>query len=243
MKKILLIIITLLCFENVRVYALNNTMEYYTNNNGVTFTQEEYDFLSDFYFLGYQNYMTQSDYNNFIESDIMNGTINSVLYDFSNPIGRTTNSLETQMKLLKMSSSCSTTCVIATTLIWKSNPSVRSYDHIGALLNNTSLIGGIDSKLYYGTNVIYPSYSSVSTNGVDSIFKLPNTASSIKVVNTFTIQRQGSVNVSYQHAKNSISLTNSKLFSYSSSGYGGVYNFDSSVRNYYDAMNGLQQRF
>jgi len=41
---------------------------YYTNGNGVEFTEEEYEFLSAMYWDGYQDLMTEDDYDEFIRS-------------------------------------------------------------------------------------------------------------------------------------------------------------------------------
>lgn len=242
MKKKMLIFILLVLFTSTNVYAISDA--YYTNLNGVELSKEEYDFLSEFYFEGYQDYMTREDYTEFYNSHIMNGNIkiNTISLN-NNSSSRTTNYYETNMKLLKMSSSCSTNCFIATTLTWKTNPSVRSYDHIGAYFYNTSIDGTVDSKLYNNENIIYSSYSSKTSCGIDFIYKLPTNNSSIEVVNSFYVKKSGTVNVSYQHAKKSISLKNSKKYSFSGVGYGGVYDFTNSVSSYYDAMSGLSQSF
>ena len=47
-------------------------LTYYTNSNNVNFSKEEYEFISNFYFEGYQNYMTEEDYKEFKKSNIMN---------------------------------------------------------------------------------------------------------------------------------------------------------------------------
>ena len=60
MKKILglLAIIMSVVFVN-NVYA----EVYYTNANGVVFDQNQYNYISELYWDGYQNYMTQNDFN------------------------------------------------------------------------------------------------------------------------------------------------------------------------------------
>ncbi len=108
---------------------------FYTNKNGVSFTGKEYKFISDFYFDGYQDYMTYNDYEKFLASNIMKGEIKTItLDDYSN-----SRSLEyeTKMKQLKLSSSCADDCFVVTTLIWKVIPAVKSYDLIGAYFDNT----------------------------------------------------------------------------------------------------------
>lgn len=236
MKKIFFVFALLLLFSSfINVEASEITG--YTNKYGVFFSNEEYDFISDFYFEGYQDYMTQDDYTNFINSDIMNGDIKTEVSDM-NDISRSLI-YETQMKQLKVSSSCSSDCYIAIILTWKSFPAVRSYDLIGAYFNGTSLIGNVRASMLYDSSSVSPVYSTTSANGVSSTFKLPSNANSLVFKQEFRVSKSGSLNASYQHARKSISLANSKKFSLSKNGYGGVFSFQESVRSYYDAMSGL----
>lgn len=214
-----------------------NEQTYYTNNKGVSFSKEEYDFISEFYFVGYQDYMSEEDYLNFTNSNIMNGDIKIVSSE--TPKQTRESVYETSMKILKVSSSCSTNCVIVTTLSWKSNPVVRSYDHIGAYFNSTSLVESPNTKLLFGTNTIFPTYTVSNSNGIADAIKLPSGNSTMNIIQQYSVRRSGSINVSYQHARKSITLANSKRFKFSYNGYGGVFNYEAAVTNYYDAMRGL----
>ena len=60
---------------------------FYTNRYGVSFSEQEYSFISNFYFDGYQNFMSIDDYNDFIDSDIMNGEITIVEKKLIDEIG------------------------------------------------------------------------------------------------------------------------------------------------------------
>ncbi len=239
-KNIILIIMGMFIFCTTS-NVLAQESYYYKNKNDVLFSYENYKFISEFFFEGYQEYMSQEDYNVFISSNIMNGEI--VINDTSSQSTRTIDFLETNMKKLKIASSCSDTCFIATTLTWKTNPTIRSYDHIGAVISNTSFVGSTDFRMYSGNSIVNPVFTNKISNGIDAIFKLPKTNEEISIINTFTINRKGTVNVSYQHAKNTISLSKSKKYSFSTNGYGGVYKFDSTVKSYYDAMSGLTQSY
>lgn len=232
-KFMLCLIISILFVENV--CALENT--FYTNANGVGFSEEEYKFISDFYFEGFQDYMTQDDYQRFLDSNIMQGEITTKILD--NSLNTRSLVYETQMKQLKVSSSCSSDCIVATTLIWKSLPAIRSYDLIGAFFDNTSLVGNVSSYLLSGNNYISPSNTLTNSNGVSATIKLPNGNNNMEVVQQFMVKRSGSINVSYQHARKSITLANSKKYILSRSGYGGVFDFDESISSYYDAMGGI----
>ncbi len=68
---------------------------------------------------------------------------------------------------------------------------------------------------------------------------MPVAATSITAVQYYTVSKAGSVYASYQHAISNISLTNSKKYTISRQGYGGVLLFDSSVNSYYDGMSGV----
>ncbi len=236
MKRTFIIFALLL----LTVFSINvnaSELEGYTNQYGVTFSQEEYDFISKFYFDGYQEYMTMDAYNSFIDSDIMNADISIKVYN--NEIMPMSSIYETNMKQLKVSTACYTDCNVTTVLSWKSLPSVRSYDLIGAYFDGTSLISGVSSFMFYDSSKVSPAYSTKSADGVSSTFKLPSKASNLNFTQEFIVAKSGSINVSYQHARKSISLANSKKFSLSKNGYGGVFKFQESIRPYYDAMGGL----
>ena len=68
-SKLFLVISLIMVFAFTNVTAREY---YYTNDNGVSLTKEEYDFLSKFYWDGYQEYMTIDQYNDFIEKDLIN---------------------------------------------------------------------------------------------------------------------------------------------------------------------------
>ena len=129
----------LLCIFSLFLFISNVQAKkdvYFVNSNDVEFTKAEYDFISYMFWDGVQDYMSLDDYNEFIESDIMNGTIDSVMYDY--PLTRAT-SIEDANRTLKIVKSCSSNCFVSVTLTWKSLPTIRSYDVIGAYLDGTEL--------------------------------------------------------------------------------------------------------
>lgn len=224
-------------FSKVSASELSEEEYYYSNSKGVNFTKQEYDFISNFYFEGFQDYMTPEDYESFVNSDIMNGEIKTAVLEDTN-----LNKIlyyETPMKILKVSSSCSTNCIVVTSLTWKSKPAVKSYDHIGAFFENTSLVGSVKSYLLSGNTYVSSSYDISNASGIASAIKLPDTNEALNIVQEFSVKKSGSINVSYQHARKNISLANSKRFKISRNGYGGVFDYDEDITNYYDAMGGL----
>lgn len=209
---------------------------YYTSQNNVSFTQEEYDFLSSFFWDGVQDEMTQSDYQKFIASDIMYGDIEIKTYT---PITTLSTTISDGYKTLKISKSCSSTCYINVTATWTEDPSVRSYDVIGAYLKNTELLNTPVTTVRSSSGTSTSSEIQNFSNGFGVSIKLPTSGSSIIVSQTFKVSTGGTVYASYQHATSSISLANSKNYTISSSGYGGVFNFTGTAASVYDRMNGV----
>lgn len=73
-KTIVMVIIVSFIFAS-SAYAKD---AYFTNQYGVIFTEKEYNFISDFYFEGYQDYMKFSDYEEFLKSNIMNRKVKTI---------------------------------------------------------------------------------------------------------------------------------------------------------------------
>lgn len=93
--------------------------------------------------------------------------------------------------------------------------------------------------MYYGGKIASPIENNLKSNGLSSTFKIPSTSDSISIMQKYKVSKNGRLYVSYQHAKNSVSLSESRKYEISKSGYGNVFKFDSSVMSKYDAMQGL----
>lgn len=242
-KKLFILVIALLIITlNENAKALENNDIYYTNDHYVSFTKEEYDFVSKFYFDGYQEYMNQEDYNYMIDNDLMNGEIKiEEIYDEGNGIlPLTSTSYATGSKKLKLSSSCTTNCSMTLNLTWTVSPNARSYDLVGAYSPTSNSLKFSNSRILYdGSTNQYKEYRQES-HGVSATMKLPSSGEDIIVIMEFKANKGTRVYASYQHAKKTISLTNSRKYSFLGSGYGGVFLFDESVSDYYDAMSGVQ---
>ena len=239
MKKVLTIFITMLSMIiYTNVYAEEY---YYQNNNGVSFTKEEFEFLNSFYFEGYPEYMTLNDYEEFTKSNIMNGKIQiASSNNLNNYMPLVDVSYPTNKKTLKLSSSCSgTICSMAITLTWTQNPNVRSYDLIGSLVENTNITSRSGAKLYYSGENILPVEQKTQTNAISSTYKLTDSGSNIIVIENYNVNNSGKVIASYQHATQNISLATSRNYNFSTNGYGAVFAFYSGAGNYYDGMLGV----
>ena len=210
---------------------------YFVNQNNVEFTKEEYDFISYMFWDGAQDQMSLNDYNDFVNSNIMNGELESQIY-YDLPLTRST-SIEDANRTLKIVKSCSSNCFVSVTLTWKNSPTVRSYDVMGAYLSGTSLVNNPTTSIT--TNGTTTTYRDIKkdTNGFGVSMKLPTYGTSMVINQSFRVNKGGTVYASYQHAMKSISLANSKNYTLSRSGYGGVFKFSGTALTTYDRMNGV----
>lgn len=235
-----IIFITLLVIF-LPIYNTNAEEVYYTNNYNVRLTKEEYDFLSKFYWEGYQEDMTLSDYQEFIESNIMNGEFETVGINHFDNVGLIpySTSHETNSKTMKISKSCNSTCSISVVVTWKNIPNTKSYDVIGAYLDGVNLLSKVstNAKTSGMTNSIFEIKK--ENNGFGASISLPTSGSNYVISQTYTVSKGGTVYASYQHAKRSISLANSKNYTISREGYGGVFKFSGTAANIYDQMRGV----
>lgn len=211
---------------------------FYTNNNKVSFTKEEFEFIKELFYDGYQDLMTFNNYNTLLSNrDISIEEIESNTVSFLRNSKSTYH--ETQSKYFTIKKSCSNNCIITLVAEWKSNPSIRSYDVIGAYLKDVDLLN-TPSTTAANTSSNNSSVEIVSnTNGFGVSVKLPSGGNNMVISQYFKVSNGGTVYGSYQHATSNISLNNSKKYSIATSGYGGVFLFQSSVRNYYDGMQGV----
>lgn len=233
MKKFFVLAIFTSCLFMSNVSAKDI---YYTNNNGVSFNKEEFDFLGNFFWNGVQDLLSKEDYQNFILSDIMNGDIEIETY---HEIMTRGTYFEDANRDLKISKSCSSNCYISVTLTWKNNPTIRSYDVIGAYLENTELVNTPTTVVLNSGATVNSKEIKKTSTGFGVSIKLPTYGNSLIVNQTYRVKKGGHVYASYQHAMKNISLTNSKNYTISKSGYGKVFNFSGTAVSTYDRMNGV----
>lgn len=240
MKKkgiILLVMFALIIFTN-NVYAYEEKV--YVNDNGVSLTQKEYDFVEAFYGSDFFEKMTIEEYEWIEDLNINSNEVEiQTTYDYSASLNRTT-SHATANKKITIAKSCSTICTIITNVTWYSNPVVRSYDVIGARFVNTSLASDtITTKLYSSGSTITSTNIKTTSNGFGVSIKLPASVTDIRVEQKFYVNTGGYVYASYQHAITSVSLSTSTLYTISNGGYGGVFNFYGAAVGCYDQMGGV----
>lgn len=216
--------------------------KYYINRYDVELTKEEYDFLSKFYWEGYQEDLTLSEYQEFVKSNIINGEFDTVETNCSEneELIPYSTSHETNSKTMKISKSCnSTSCSISVVVTWKNIPNTKSYDVIGSYLEGVSLLSTVSTKAKTSEATSSTFEIKKDNNGFGASISLPTSGSNYVINQTYAVSKGGTVYASYQHAKSSISLANSKNYTISKEGYGGVFKFSGTAANVYDKMSGV----
>lgn len=232
-----IIFVLLICF----IFGTNNVYAseiFYKNKNNVILTEEEYNFLTKMYWEGYQSLMTLEDYENFRNSNVMNGQIDIKEMTYGNDLVLYGTSFSNNSRTLKIFKSCSYDCLISVTLNWTSNPDLYSYDVIGAYIEGTSFTSNPTTTVATSSSKTVVTDLKKTSNGIGSSFKLPS-GSNITINQLFRVNAGGHVYASYQHAISNSTLTKSKDYTFSKLGYGNVFQFSNSSKGLYDAMNGV----
>lgn len=225
-----------------KVNAESNKEIYYTNQNGISLTEKEYNYVKTMFDEHYIEIMNQEDYDLI---DRLHVNENEVEITVKEPdyIQTRGTFVETQAKRLAISKSCSgNMCIIAMTNTWKYEPKVKSYDVIGSLFSNTRLYDDGVATVWKidGTNYRCTEYVTAS-NGIGCSYKLNSSASEeIYTYMTFDVYTGGLVYGSYQHAGSTVTLSQSKNYRFDINGYGNVFIFNTTrAKNAYDGMDGV----
>jgi hypothetical protein len=249
MKKLVVLFVSILTI-NILCLNVNADEEiYFTNDNGVSMTREEYDYFVDLADEDYPSVITQDIYNKFVNYGYFGQPITKVEYDESAfnqqslmpsvmPQGTVH---ETQAKKLVLGKTCANTfCGITVTLTWKGQPAVKSWDVIGVLLyGNLTLMGDPTTYLHYsGGNIFYNDPYYVG-GGLGVSVKMQTSTTNMRVYQSYDVYGDGTVFASYQHATSSITKATSQLYTVGYGGYGGVFHFYGAASGVYDHMGGV----
>lgn len=216
---------------------------FYENANGVEFTREQYEYITNLYYDGYQNTMTQSELDkminlNLFEQPIVSVEENNLLPGNNYTInGSTVTQYGVTTKIIK---SCSTECLVVITSTWSLIPTINSYDVIGFRVVNGS-INTVNKATITGTNyslTYQPSSAQQFSNGFGYSVKLGN-AFGMKITTSMYTTTSGTVFGSYQHANYNVSLATSQLYTISPAGYGNVFNFYGNAMFKYNNATGV----
>lgn len=244
MKDVVKVLLVLLGVMTINVNADD---AFYTNPNGISLTEQEYNFFTDMYWDGYQEYLDSTTYNKYATMGLFDKEITTVVYDqpddfYLSDLGRGLIH-ETTAKKLQLSYACSgTLCSMATSLDWKGAPTITSYDVIGSLLyGGLSRISTPNTRLYWSGSPITFTDRKYSGDGYGCSVKLQNSSVNMKITQDVDIRvnSAGTFFSSYQHATSNISLETSKQYTVGFGGYGGVFFFYGNASGVYDSMAGV----
>ncbi len=237
-----LILVSLICLSIICSYtsvSAKETTSYFTNDNGVSLTKEEYDFLTKMYWDGYQKMMTKEEYKNFSDNNIMNREYAEkvVTYDLPKTRGTFHSSLA---KSIKIARSCGEyDCFISVVTTWLGVPTVKSYDVMGCSFDGgIKLVSTPNTRVSSSDDTFFSQDLQKFDNGLGSSFKIP-TGSNLVINQDFYVTRKGHVYASYQHAMRETTLEVSRDYKISGIGFGGVFEFGDKASKIYDDMNGV----
>ena len=224
---------------NMNVYA---SEVYYTTPNGIDLTEEEYKFITVFYGEQYLKIMTEDQYKEFVDADLLTKrvTIKKVdLYPNQFGISPQSNTHSTPEKTLQIGSACSSMCYTSILLRWHASPNIRSYDVIGAYFHNVSLIDHNTTYVYSTAGTEYYNNLKTTSKGIGNTVKLPDKGDDIVVNMMFTNTKNGTIFGSYQHAMQNTTLLVSQNYEFSLNGHGNVFLFTGNAVDVYDEMTGV----
>ncbi len=234
MKRILLTLALIIMFGGI--ISVHAEEIYYTNNYNISFTKEQYDFFTAMYYEGYQEYVTIDDFYYF-DVHMMNPNLVVTKY-FGDEIIPMEDSVYGTKKNLKISKYIiGLENYITLVVDWFDNPTTRSNDVIGARFENVILLDMPSTKVINDKEERKFSNIDKFTNGFGQTFLL--SGSDIKITQTYKVSKGGTVFASYQHAKKVISGANSRKYTISSSGFGGVFKFTGTAASVYDNSKGV----
>lgn len=230
--KIYLLIICLLWFESI--YASNkNDMKNYSNDYGVILSEKEYDFISKMFYEGYQEIINEEEIKKMRLSKVIKDEVQKIEIPLISE-----QSLNSGGRILNLTKSCGTTCLIAMNISWNNIPKVKEYDVLGFRVTDIEIKDTNTTKVSANNySKAYP-YNKSSKEGRGFSIVLPN-ASNIKVSASIYTSKNGKVYGTYQHAKEETDLNTSKLYNFNSSGSGKVMLFYGKAFGKYDDINGL----
>lgn len=245
MKKVLsLLVLTTAIIGIGKVNAESNNDIYYTNSNGISLTEKEYNYAKTMFDEHFIEVMNQEDYEFINRADVNNKDVEIIIQEPDYIQSRTSSYVETQAKKLVIAKSCSgSTCNVTMANTWKYVPRVKSYDVIGAMFSNTSRSSNSQVTLFKmdGTNYKCTEYV-LKSDGIGCSYKLRSDASEeFYIYMNFDVYDTGGlVYGSYQHATSSVTLSQSKNYSFHINGYGNVFLFNTAkAKDAYDGMGGV----
>lgn len=243
--KLSLCLVCALFVINVLSVNVHADDVYYTNENGVNMTEEQYNFFGELYFDGYQEYVTQDKFNKYLTLGLYDEkVIKKETEDFETGVESPQALIhETTAKKLTLAYACSGKyCTMVTALQWKGTPKVISYDVIGSYLyGNISRMDTPTTILHWSGEAIEYTDRVYSGNGYGCTALLQNSSTVMRISQDVDVEvnGDGTFYSSYQHATKKITLETSKKYTTGFGGDGGVFFFYGSAVGVYDQMGGV----
>ena len=233
MKKFFVVLfLSMMCVLPFGVDALESNS--YTTLRGVTVEKSLYDKMCNMYSVNFVETLSQEEFDNL--SANIDTAVKETYIDYGNARG---SYLSTAVKALNMIKSGD---YITFTASWLQQPNIHSFDVMAIRLSGCSLVGSFNFRqtyvssgnLYYVNNGINKTFyngfgsSALLQYGEDNEYSM-----------TFKVSGSGTVYGSYQHAKTTVSQSDSMNYAIGANGYGNVILFANSVALKYDQMPGV----
>lgn len=233
MKKFFVVLfLSMMCVLPFGVDALESNS--YTTLRGVTVEKSLYDKMCNMYSVNFVETLSQEEFDNL--SANIDTAVKETYIDYGNARG---SYFSTGVKALNMIKSGD---YITFTASWLQQPNIHSFDVMAIRLSGCSLVGSFNFRqtyvssgnLYYVNNGINKTFY----NGFGSSALLQYGENN-EYSMTFRVSGSGTVYGSYQHAKKTVTQSESMNYAIGANGYGNVILFANSVALKYDQMPGV----
>lgn len=213
----------------------------YTNDHGIELDKYEYKFFKDVYGSTYLQYLDEDTYNDFSDIDFEHPNVETESYiepSFTPVNNQRGTYYSTPVKSINISKVCGALCRVITSVTWFYEPSVKSYDVIGAYLAGPTRTGTPATAVHSTLSTDFAVTTKYDTDGFGAVVEIPQ-GDDVVLTQNFTYSGTGTIYSSYQHAMSTSSLAIAQMFNISPVGFGGVFGFYGDAYDIYDEMNGV----
>ncbi len=236
-KKILIAIVSAFAILSISNVNAQETA-YYTSSNGVSLTEKEYNFFVEMYDENFPKAITQEEYSMYADGNFFDGKIEKKIVEEKNQTTARGTYHSTANKSIQIATSCNSLCTVAVSVKWINNPTIRSYDVIGAYLSGISKVGSVTTRASSSSTTVNATSTTTENVGFGASIKLPS-GTGVTLYQSFVTTKGGHIYASYQHAMSNTTLAVSQQYNLSRIGYGGVFSFYGTATSVYDNMNGV----
>ncbi len=233
MKKIVFMILTLMsitCCNFVNAESI-----YYTNNNGVNFTEKQYRYIEKMFDKEYIDIISQEEFDNFKDTGFNAEKIEKVESYFNNDIR---SSITTTAKTLSITKDGT---IINIKLKWLKNPNVKSLDLIGFRMIGGNLLA--IPITFVNSKMVQQSNYKQDGNNFGQIVNISSISNGGYITQQIMYSGSGKIYGSYQHAVKRTTYKIANSYNFKPSGYGDVFEFYGTALKVYDCMQGININF